>query len=364
MSGLSAWEQFEREQRAINGEVSGEGLSQVVRDLLADIPTIEQPNIYPMEWHGDQTGKLAQLYERAKREVWNPAELPWDQLDPKDFTREERLGVMYWYSVLANFDGSGPPVFAKAMIHSYEQHEPDPVRKCFFSITRDEVNHEEVCQRTVTKLWSPTPTEWKPQNELEALALRNIRWLYYNGGRYWKGYSEALKKYPMAVLFSSFMMGEVAATTLFHTMAKQATHPVFAQGLRNVGKDEARHMAICLATLEDYFPHISEDDKKLITKQLRAGFVFLSMILYEPPDDFWKLPPEYLAVHREMESLARKAGLGVATLDIKREVWRQAMFKVKAVVERYGIEFPAMPEVGITGKEVVHIDFNDVIPVF
>ena len=364
MSEPSAWERFEQEQRAIGGGAAGDGLSEVVRDLLADVPTIEQPNIYPMEWHGDPHGKLAQLYERAKREVWNPADLPWDQLDPADFTREQRLAVMYWYAVLANFDGSGPPVFAKAMIHSYEQHEPDEVRKAFFSITRDEVNHEEVCQRTVGRLWSVTPTEWEPKGELEALALRNIRWLYYNGGRYWKGYSEALNKYPMPVLFSSFMMGEVAATTLFHTMSRQARHPVFAQGLRNVGKDEARHMAICLATLEQSFPSLTPEDKALITKQLRAGFVFLSMILYEPPDEFWKLPPEFLSVHRELEEIARRAGLGVATLDVKREVWRQAMFKVKAVVERYGIEFPAMPEVGITGREVVDIAFEDIIPVF
>ena len=109
---------------------------------------------------------------------------------------------------------------------------------------------------------------------------------------------------------------------------------------------------------------LSDEDKALITKQLRAGFVFLSMILYEPPDEFWKLPPEFLNVHRELEQLARQAGLGVATLDVKREVWRQAMFKVKAVVERYGIEFPAMPEVGITGREVTDIDFDDIIPVF
>lgn len=49
---------------------------------------------------------------------------------------------------------------------------------------------------------------------------------------------------------------------------------------------------------------------------------------------------------------------------VRREVWRQAMFKVKAVVERYGIAFPAMPEVGITGQEVTDIDPTDIIPVF
>lgn len=338
-------------------------MRQRVEDLLGDVPPIEQPNIYPLEWHSE-TPKLAELYERAKREIWNPVDLPWNQLVAADFTREQRLAIAYWYAVLANFDGSGPPVFAKAMIHSYEMHEEDPIRKCFFSITRDEVNHEEVCQRAVTALWSPTPTEWEPQNEVETLALRNLRWLYYNGARYWRGYSEALNKYPLPVLFSSFMMGEVAASTLFHHMSREASHPLFQQAFRNVGRDEARHMAMCLAMLEKAFPSLSDENKQLITRQLRAGFVFLSMILYEPPEQFWQLPPEFLDVHRHLEEVARKAGLGVATFEAKQENWRTAMFKVKSVVERYGIEFPAMPEVGITGKEIVDIKPEEIIPVF
>mgnify|MGYP003694626259 CR=1 FL=1 len=59
-----------------------------------------------------------------------------DGLRAEDFTAEQRLGIMYWFSVLANFDASGPAVFARATIHAFEQHEEDPVRKCFFSITR------------------------------------------------------------------------------------------------------------------------------------------------------------------------------------------------------------------------------------
>jgi hypothetical protein len=338
-------------------------MRQSIRDLLGDVPAIEQPNIFPMEWHSE-TPRLAELYERAKRELWNPAELAWDQLDPADFSREQRLAIAYWYAVLANFDGSGPPVFARAMIHAYEMHEEDPVRKCFFSITRDEVNHEEVCQRVMGRLWTVTPTEWEPQCELEALALRNIRWLYYNGARYWRGYSQALQKYPLAVIFSSFMMGEMAASTLFHHMSQHATHPVFQHSFRNVGRDEARHLAICRAMLEKVYPSLDDELKLTITRQLRAGFVFLSMILYEPPQEFWQLPPEYLDVQRHLEDVARQAGLGVATFETKQENWRLAMLKVKAVVEPYGIDFPAMPEVGITGKEVVNIDPSEIIPVF
>ncbi|MGH3068388.1 MAG: hypothetical protein ACRDMI_07345 [Streptosporangiaceae bacterium] len=95
-----------------------------------------------MEWRVESQ-KLAAIYEKSKVAAWNPADLPWDGLRAEDFTDEQRLGIMYWFAVLANFDASGPAVFARATIHAFEQHEEDPVRKCFFSITRDEMNHEE-----------------------------------------------------------------------------------------------------------------------------------------------------------------------------------------------------------------------------
>jgi hypothetical protein len=44
-----------------------------------------------------------------------------------------------------------PPVFAEALIKTYEVHEEDPVRKCF-SVTRDEQNHEIMCGLAITKM--------------------------------------------------------------------------------------------------------------------------------------------------------------------------------------------------------------------
>src|ERR1019366_6044605 len=132
-------------------------------------PEVPQPNIYPMEWRVE-TDKLAAIYEKSKLATWNPANLPWDALRAEDFSTEQRLGIMYWFSVLANFDASGPAVFARATIHAFEQHEEDPVRKCFFSITRDEMNHEECCQRTIAKLWPGGPLDWQPSTPLEQAA--------------------------------------------------------------------------------------------------------------------------------------------------------------------------------------------------
>ncbi len=330
---------------------------------LRPAPAVPQPNIYPMEWHV-LTPKLEELYERSKRFVWNPSDFPWDELRPEDFSPEERIGIMYWYAVLANFDGSGPAVFAKATIHAFERHAEDPVRKCFFSITRDEMNHEECCRRVIQRLVPGGPLDFVAATDLERAAQNNIGWLYHNGGRYWSGYSASLEKYPLSVLFTSFMLGEVASSTLFFGMAQQARHPVFREIFKKVGQDEARHLAICLTILETDWPGLSAEHKASITKQLRAGFVFLSMILWEPPNQFWDIPEYFLPNHRVLVEHARAGGLGVLRFEEQAENWRTALARVRAIVEEWGIAFPAIPELDLDGVDVGEIGPEDIIPVF
>ncbi len=290
-------------------------------------PEIPLPNIYPMEWRVE-TEKLAAIYQKSKLMAWNPADLPWDGLRAEDFTTEQRLGIMYWFAVLANFDASGPAVFARATIRAFEQHEEDPVRKCFFS-------------------------------------NNNIGWLYHNGGRYWNGYNKAVGRYSLPVLFTSFMMGEMAASTLFRGMASGTEHPVFSEMFHRIGRDESRHLQICMTILENEWPGLTDDVRATITRQLRAGFIFLSMILWEPPEGFWDLPPYFLNNHRVLMDHARQAGLGVLSYEEQAENWRGAIAKIRVIVQRWGIEFPAMPELDIEGVDVSDdISAEDIIPVF
>ena len=326
-------------------------------------PEVPQPNIFPMSWR-TETPKLAEIYERSKVQLWNPSDIPIHELDPNDFTPEQRVGMMYWWALLSNFDASGPAVFALATIRSFETHEEDPLRKCFFSITRDEVNHEEVCGRMIQQLVPGGPLDFEPTTDLERAARNNIAWLYHNGGRYWTGFGGALEKYPLAVIFTSFMMGEVASSTLFRGMATGARHPVFEDAFKRIGRDESRHLQICLTILEDSWPGLDDDLKVMITKQLRAGFVFLSMVLWEPPDQFWDLPPYFLTNHRVLIQHAREGGLGVLTFEEQAENWRLAIARVRKIVGRWGIEFPAIPELDIEGVDVGDIEAEDIIPVF
>jgi rubrerythrin len=327
-------------------------------------PATPQPNVYPLSWHA-HTHKLEEIWDAAQRENWDPKKLPWDTLDIDSYTWEEREAIAYWWTLLSVFDASAPPVFASALIKTYEEHEEDPVRRCFFSITRDEQNHEQMCGLAITKfLGYHDPLTYQPKTELGKRLQKNAKWLYYNGGRYWNGYKNAVPKYSLAVLFSSFLMGEIAAATIFKQMHENSRELVFKEAFRNIGRDEGRHMAICMALMERDYPKLPVEDKSLVTKQIRAGYLFLSAVLFEPPMEFWDLPEDFIPNQREAEEVARQAGFGIPTYEAKRENWRQAILNLKGVLDRYGIPFPAIPEVGITGEEVSEVDMASIIPVF
>ncbi len=327
-------------------------------------PAIEQPNVFPLSWR-QGTEKMEEIWEASRREVWDPAKLSWDTFDPESYTWEEREAIAYWWTLLSVFDASAPPVFAGAFIKTYEDHEEDAVRRCFFSVTQDEQNHEQMCGLAIRKLLGyHDPLTYEPKTELGMAAQRNAKWLYFNGGRYWDGYKQAVPKYPLAVLFSSFLMGEIAAATIFHQMAEGAREPVFQEAFTNIGRDEGRHMAICMSLMERDYPKLAVEDRSLITKQIRAGYLFLSAVLFEPPEDFWDLPPDFIEVQRRCEAVARDAGFHVPEYETKKENWRQAILNLKGVLDKYDIPFPAIPEVGITGEEINDVEMEDIIPVF
>lgn len=326
---------------------------------LDEAPKIDGPNIFPVEWE-IETPELLDLYEKAKKEQWNASDLPWNSLDPRDFDEKQKIAISYWFSVLATFERA-TPVFAKALIKSYEAHAEQPVKFLFASLVFDEGRHEECCMRCVNKLCPFWPWKWKARNSFEEEALKAVNWIYFNGSRYWRAFVKAAdEKYSLPILFTSFMMAETGATTIFKSMAERAKHNVFRDVFLNIHKDEARHLAFTWYMLKKKLPNLSYEEKKFITKQLRAGFVFLSPILLEPISEFWKLPENFLDIHRELEDIARDAGLGVLSLEEKNRIWGNAIKTVKARLSQYDIEFPDMPEIGVYGGEKVEIKEEDV----
>ncbi|MBP9680812.1 MAG: hypothetical protein KBD76_05370 [Bacteriovorax sp.] len=327
-------------------------------------PEIVGPNVYPLSWV-NETKKMEEIWQASQREYWDPQKLPWSTFDVERYSWEERECIAYWWCLLSVFDASAPPVFAAAMIKTYEAHEEDAVRRCFFSVTRDEQNHEQLCGMAITKLLDHTdPLSYVPKTELGKKAKHNVQWLYFNGARYWEGYKTAVPKYSLAVLFSSFLMGEIAAATIFHQMAQGCTELVFKEAFKSIGRDEGRHMAICMSLMERDYPKLDLKNKEIITKQIRAGYLFLSAVLFEPPEDFWDLPANFIPVQREIEAKCREAGFFIPEYEAKKENWRNAILNLKGVLDKYDIPFPAIPEVGISGQEINDVDMDDIIPVF
>lgn len=328
-------------------------------------PPIEGPNVFPVRWDR-KTLKLEEVWDASLRDAWDPKKLPWDTMNFDQYTWEQREAIAYWWTLLGVFDGSGPPVFAAAVIKTFEEHEEDPVRRAFFSITRDEMNHEVVCGMMIGRLLGgvSSAVDYEPKTDLGHRLKRNVQWLYHNGARYWNGYKKAVPKYSLAVLFSSFMMGEIAAATIFHQMANGCKETLFKEAFRSIGRDEARHMAICMTVMERDYPKLPKEEASIITKQIRAGYLFLSAVLFEPPPEFWDLPSDFIATQRESEAIARAAGFFIPDYEQKKENWRKSMLNLKGLLDKYDIPFPAIPEVGIDGQEISDIDWDDIIPVF
>ncbi|WP_187152720.1 ferritin family protein [Acidianus manzaensis] len=327
-------------------------------------PDFPPNNAYPPKWNFDNE-KAWQLYRRAKREQWDEDNINWEEIKEyaSGLDRKQRLAIAYWWSLLSNFDNA-TPVFAYAVVKSFENHLDTAVRGILTTITYDENRHNMVCGLSINNILPGFPFNFKPQDELERKAMLNVLWTWWNGSRYWKAYLEAYNKYTFDVLFTSFMMGEAAATTVFSTMAKGAKIRQFQEIFKNTAVDETRHYAFTHLIMSDNAGTMDDERKKLVTKQVRAGFVFLSLITYLPPKDFWKLPPWFVEVHEKMEDLARSAGFYIPDIKEKEDAWRNAIIRVGSSLKRYNIKMPAMPELGITGEEVFDIKEGDIIPVF
>jgi hypothetical protein len=161
-------------------------------------------------------------------------------------------------------------------------------------------------------------------------------------------------------------MGEIAAATIFHQMAAGCKEPVFQAGFRNIGRDEGRHMAICMSVMERDYPKLDVSRKTRRSSPSRSAPATCSS---RPSSSSrrWSsgtCRPTSSTTSASSRSLARDAGFHIPDYEAKKENWKRAMLNLKGVLDKYDIPFPAIPEVGIDGQEVLDIDMNEIIPVF
>jgi len=310
-----------------------------------------EPNIFPGNWTV-KTQQLLRTYEQAFVQDWNPVSLSWDSLDPAGLDLKERVAQAYWMAKLALFEKSGIGAFGTAMVKAAVHGLEDPTKKFLASVTYDECRHDEVCRRACNKLCPNFPYKYNAQTDFEKAAVRNIMALYDNGRRYWNGFLKAWDKYPLELIFSSFFFAEIGAQLIFNTVSELSKTRVYKEAFHNITIDESRHLAGTMSMLDNLTGSMKDEDKIMITRQMKHGFIFLSPLLYRPMSEFWKLPKDFGEIDQQMEEISRDSGLGVPTIEEKTTRWLQAIERRREQVEKLGVPIPAIKEINLEGKDV------------
>ncbi len=311
----------------------------------------EKPNIFPGNWDVI-TETLLKTYELWFPQNWSPADLPWDECDSKNFTREECVAQSYWMSKLALFEKSGIGAFGSAALKAATHNMEDPTKKFLTAVAFDECRHDEICRRACGRLCPGFPYRFKPETELEVKALNNIMAMYENGKRYWSAFESAWDKYPLELIFSSFFFAEIGAQLIFREVGERSRNVVFSTAFRNITRDESRHLTGTLAMMERLSNEMNDKEKLMITRQMKHGFIYLSPLLFKPIDVFWKLPEDFFYYDQKLEEIAYKAGLGIPKVEDRREAWMKAIERHRSKIEDLGIPVPEIEEIGVEGVKI------------
>jgi hypothetical protein len=311
----------------------------------------EGPRVMPLTWDRGPD-RLWGTYERAERDHYSLAEeINWSLLNPDDHSPEERLGLAYWFAMHGSFESAGVLTFARALIAAFEAREHDAVRRMLVTVTRDENHHDEMAMRVCRVMAPGFPDSLKPSTELEWAAMRNMAWVQSRINHYWRGYLTAHGRYRFGTIVSAFAAGEAAGTFMFGQLGQDSTHPVLRDLMRLVARDESRHFSLAAHLMRRYLPIISEDEQTAVLKNLVGSYAYFSVFMDEPNELFWgHLPDGWLDWHRRLEDHARGTGLAVPDSESRRALWRAAFLRVKSIVDEVGLEFPAIPELGIDGQ--------------
>ena len=295
---------------------------------------------------------LLKTYELWFPQNWSPVDLPWGECDAKNFSTDEGVAQAYWLSKLALFEKSGIGAFGAAAVQAATHNFEDPTKKFLSAVAFDECRHDEVCRRACGRVCPGFPYRFKPSTKLGEKALANISALYANGSRYWSAFNQAWDKYPLELIFSSFFFAEIGAQLIFKEVGERSTNKVYSSAFTSITRDESRHLTGTLAMLERLAERMSGDQKSMISRQLKHGFIYLSPLLFRPMTDFWKLPADFFEYDQRLEELAAKSGLGVPKVEERSDAWMKAISRHRSKIEELGIPVPEIKEIGVAGLTV------------
>jgi len=320
---------------------------------IGEPPPIRPGNPMPMEW-ADSIPRHRGLWERAEEQHYDPnRDIDWSALDAKDFTPEQRVALAYWFATNAVFENSAAPTFAMGMIKAYEEHMGASTGKVLLTIARDEANHDEMQRHIVEKLLPGFPNDgFTPSTPDEIAAHRNLQWIQYMNSRYWGGFRQAAEERRLLALMSYFAAGEAATSLIFQKTSANTEHPVFGEVLRRISVDESRHFACFNFMSQQCWGDLTDEEKQIIGKNLKAGYLYISIVFGDPKPPFWDVPDGFRTHHDRFHAIARDAGLAILTPDERDDIWRKSILRMKAVGDRFGVPWPRFEDLDIDGEDM------------
>jgi hypothetical protein len=281
---------------------------------------------------------LRWLWESVRYQFWRAADLDRSIRHVGPFTPEQGEAIAYWWSLLAAVEGLGPRAYAAAFVRATEQHDSDGVRWSLLAMLRDELQHEQLCRMMLRHLTPDWPLHDPPPNDL----ARHLHDAYEQAEQCWSGCRRALDQHGIGVVEGGLLLVELVTGALYEGWATTCTLPTFTTAFRHGARDAQRHQAVLRALAARDWPLLSARERSEAAAQVQTAASFLSTVV---------LGPDHRQPEPPVDLLARHAGFGVPTAEQRQELLRTALLEVKDLQLRYGITFPAMPELAIAGTE-------------
>ena len=261
-------------------------------DKMEFPPATPQPNVYPLSWHSKT--KNCEVWEAALRENWDPEKLPgtpwmWTATAGKSLNPSPTGGRCCRCSTPRR-----RRCLPEALIKTYEVHEEDPVRKCFFSVTRDEQNHEIMCGLAITKLLGhPGSADLPAQDRAGQASAKTpngcISTAAATGMAINKPCPSTTCRAVQLFPDGRNRCGDHLQTRCTTTRVKRFSRKAF----QNIGRDEGRHMAICMAVMERDYPGLDESTRRWSPSRSAPVICSCPPCCFEPPMEFWDLPEDF-----------------------------------------------------------------------
>lgn len=310
-------------------------MNTAVADVLQERTLLDDPERrFPVALDSE-VPRIRKLFYSATENQWNPrTDIPWDLLDPSEFTEEQLYGARQYWSRRA-WGEYGAISESPALSIRFYQERREPDLGLFFSIrTQEEARHAEVCYLMAEKLggYIEKPVE---VDYTQSVATHGVRKLALDP-------NVSLE----AIIGALVLAAEEIAFDVFKHLVDITPNKVAREVVKAIMRDEVRHCAFGWYYLEKRIPEMSEEEIKAVE---RAMINIMEKVELNGYHSAWLAPDSPASrVEVEADRLTWEAGLGATVEELEKPVFVASVDRVRRAVAPWGIDLPMFhhPKIG------------------